>query len=112
MRFPWNGGSISLRWRMCASPLVSRIELGPANGSSTVELAPPRSSSSGAANTRLIVSGSDTSTIGASAHSVRSVNGSPYRAALRRSRSVGRATHSTVCAAAGALGPGGSMRTT
>ncbi len=49
IRSPWNGGSISLRWRMCGAPLVSRIELGPANGSSTVELAPPRSVSGGAA---------------------------------------------------------------
>ena len=43
IRSPWNGGSTSRRWRRCASPLVSRIELGPTNGSSTVELAPPRS---------------------------------------------------------------------
>ena len=45
IRLPWNGGSTSLRWRRCCAPLVSRIELGPANGSSTVELAPPRSAS-------------------------------------------------------------------
>ena len=49
IRAPWNGGSIWRRRRRCASPLVTRIELGPANGSSTVELAPPRSTSPGAA---------------------------------------------------------------
>ena len=49
IRRPWKGGSTSLRWRRWVSPLVSRIELGPANGSSTVELAPPRSCSGGAA---------------------------------------------------------------
>ena len=40
MRSPWNGGSISLRWRRCAGPSSTRIELGPTNGSRNVELAP------------------------------------------------------------------------
>jgi len=87
---------------------VSRIEVGPANGSSTVELAPPCSCPSSAAKIRRISPGSATSTIGASAHATRTVNGSPWRARQRRRNAVGRAIHSTVCSAAGSLGPGGS----
>ena len=60
-------------------------------------------------NTRRIDSGSDTSTIGASAHATRTVNGSPWRAWQRRRNAVGRAIHSTVWSAAGSRGPGGSM---
>jgi hypothetical protein len=56
-------------------------------------------------------SGCETSTIGASAHAVRSVNGSPYRAAQRRRKAVGRATHSAVWTARERRGPGGSMPT-
>ena len=49
MRSPWNGGSMSLRWRMCGAPSSRRMELGPANGSMMAELAPPCSCSGGAA---------------------------------------------------------------
>ena len=74
---PWNGGSIRRRWRRCSAPSSTRIERGPANGSRTVELAPPRSSSGSAAKIRLMSFGSDTSTIGASDQPILSVNGSP-----------------------------------
>ena len=105
---PWKAGSSSRRRRRCSGPWVSRIEVGPANGSSTVELAPPWSWESSAAKIRRMSPGSATSTIGASAHATRTVNGSPWRARQRRRNAVGRATHSTVCSAAGSLGPGGS----
>ena len=74
----------------------------------TLELSPPRSTSGRRREHRARSSaGSETSTIGASAHAVRSVNGSPWRACARRSSAVGRAIHSTVCSAAGSRGPGG-----
>src|ERR1044072_3927092 len=64
---------------------------------------------------RLISAGSLVRTSGASIQAVRSVNGSPWRARARRGRAwtrrssaVGRTIHSTVCSAAGSLGPGGS----
>ena len=59
-------------------------------------------------NTARTSAGSVTTTIGASVHAVRSVNGTPWRAALRRSSVVGRASHSQVWRAGGADGPGGS----
>ena len=96
MRSPWNGGSISLRWRRCSGPSRIRIELGPTNGSRKLELAPARTTSAGAVNTARTSAGSETTTIGASVHAVRSVNGTPWRAALRRSSVVGRASHSQV----------------
>src|SRR4051812_26912734 len=99
---------MSFRWRRCASPWRIRIELAPANGSRNAALSPPWSTSGGAAYTRLISAGSETSTSGASDHAVRSVNGSPWRACARRSSAVGRAIHSTVCNASGSRGPGGS----
>ena len=108
MRSPWNGGSISLRWRRCSGPSRMRIELGPTNGSRKLELAPARTTSAGAVNTARTSAGSETTTIGASVHAVRSVNGTPWRAALRRSSVVGRASHSQVWRAGGADGPGGS----
>ena len=74
---PWKGGSIRRRSFRCSSPSRTRIERGPANGSSTVELAPARSVSAPAANTRLTSCGSETKTIGASAQAMFSVNGSP-----------------------------------
>ena len=77
IRSPWNGGSISLRWRRCAGPSSTRIELGPTNGSRNVELAPAIATSTGAAKTARTAAGSETTTIGASVHAVRSVNGSP-----------------------------------
>ena len=32
MRSPWNGGSSSLRWRMCSGPVSTITELGPITG--------------------------------------------------------------------------------
>ena len=77
MRSPWNGGSMSLRWRRCAAPSRTRIELGPTNGSMKLELAPAIATSGGAANTVRTSAGSETITSGASVHAVRSVNGTP-----------------------------------
>ena len=74
---PWNGGSSRRRWRRCSAPSSRRIERGPANGSSTVELAPARSTDESAANTRLMSAGSVMNTIGASDQPICSVNGSP-----------------------------------
>ena len=108
MRSPWNGGSISLRWRRCGGPSRMRIELRPTNGSRKLELSPAVRTSGEAVNTVRTSAGSETTTIGASVHAVRSVNGTPKRAALRRSSTVGRASHSQVWRAGGADGPGGS----
>ncbi len=74
---PWNGGSISRRWRMCSAPSSTRIERAPVNGSIAADAAPGRSTSGPAANTRLTSSGFQISTSGASLVAIRSVNGSP-----------------------------------
>ena len=78
MRSPWKAGSSSRRRRRCSGPWSSRIEVGPTNGSSTVELRRRAiATSTGAAKTARTAAGSETTTIGASVHAMRSVNGSP-----------------------------------
>ncbi len=69
---------------------------------------PPWSTSGPAAYARLTSSGSLNSTIGASDHAVRIVNGSPNRACASLRNFVGRTIHSIVCSACGVFGPGGS----
>ncbi len=82
------------------TPTVTRMPPGPK--------APPRRTAGSPVKIARTSSGCETRTIGASAHAVRSVNGSPWRRAQRRRKAVGRATHSAVWTAAGSRGPGGS----
>ena len=59
---PWNGGSISLRRVMCSGSSSSITERGPSTGPSSVLASPTPSLLGSAVNTRLMSSGSHTST--------------------------------------------------
>jgi hypothetical protein len=53
IRSPWNGGSSSLRWRMCSGPVSTTTELGPITGATGESAAPDGATSAGAVITSL-----------------------------------------------------------
>ncbi len=62
MRSPWNGGSSSLRWRMCSAPSSNSTDRAPTTGPSTALASPARSCVGGARNTCFTSSGWKTMT--------------------------------------------------
>src|SRR4051794_13775477 len=111
MRSPWNGGSISLRWRRWVAPSSTRIELGPNTGSnrSKPRAAPAFSASRSPGAIALIASGVDTNTYGVPFRPlIRSVKISPKRRSASRISAVGLTAQPIACSAAGIAGPGGS----
>ena len=84
MRSPWNGGSSSLRWRMCSAPSSSSTDRSPTTGPSTALASPARNCSGEPRKTCFTRSGWNTITKPGS-NSDRKVTTSPY---LRRLRSI------------------------
>ncbi len=110
IRSPWNGGSSSLRWRMCSGPVSTITELGPITGATGEVPAADGATSGAAVNTVLTASGSLTTTSFIPLGANVSVNASPRLLAQRSITQVGASAHASVCTSAGALGPGGSNR--
>ncbi len=107
MRSPWNGGSSSLRWRMCSGPVSTITELGPITGAIGELPAADGATSGGAVKTVLTASGSLTTTSCIPLGQNVSVNVSPSARAQRSITQVGASAHASVCASAGIRGPGG-----
>jgi hypothetical protein len=81
MRSPWNGGSSSLRWRMCSLPVSTITELGPMIGAIGEFPAPDGATSGGAVNSAFTDSGSLTIASFIPLGANVSVNASPIRCA-------------------------------
>ncbi len=107
IRSPWNGGSSSLRWRMCSGPVSVSTELWPTTGATGEVPAPDGATSGGAVNTVLTASGSLSITSFSPLGANVNVNASPSRSAQRSISHVGASAHTNVCATAGILGPRG-----
>ena len=106
MREPWNGGSISLRWRRCSGPSSSSTDARPSIGR-RITLALPACSRAGSpVKTSRTASGWASITQGGSVP-ILSVKASPYSRQARSMNGPGRAVHATVWAARGMRGPGG-----